>query len=248
MNLSGKVALVTGGSRGIGRGIALSLASEGADVAVNYVSNEAAATEVVETIMKMGRRAIKVKCDVSQPDQVDEMVDKVLQEFGKIDILINNAGISRVNLLENVSVDDWRTVIETNLSSAFYCTRAVVLKSMLANSKGRIINISSISGQIGEVGDSCYAAAKAGLMGLTKALAKELVRKGIIVNCVAPGYIETDMTASITEKHRERVIKQIPLRRFGEPEDIGSIVAYLCRDDVRYIVGQVIHVNGGLYM
>jgi 3-oxoacyl-[acyl-carrier protein] reductase len=245
--LQGKVALVTGASRGIGRAIALTLAEAGADVAVNYSGSEAAAGEVVQAIEAMGRKAIKIQADVASSAQVDDMMKHVLETFGKIDILVNNAGITRDNLIMRMKEDEFDQVIATNLKGVFNCVKAAT-RPMMKQRSGRIINISSVVGVLGNPGQVNYVAAKAGVIGLTKASARELASRGITVNAVAPGFIETDMTDKMPEGAREQMITQIPLSRLGQPEDIAKAVRFLASDDASYMTGQTIHVDGGMYM
>lgn len=247
MKLEGLCALVTGASRGIGREIALELARQGANVAVNYVGNEAKARETVEEIEKMGRKAFAVKADVSSADEVSEMVKKTIAEFGRLDILVNNAGITKDNLLMRMKEEEWDAVIDTNLKGVFLCTKAVT-RQMMKQRKGRIINIASIVGVSGNAGQANYVAAKAGVIGLTKTTARELASRGITVNAVAPGFISTDMTDQLSEEIKAGMLKQIPLGRFGEPGDVAKMVAFLASDDADYITGQTIHIDGGMVM
>jgi 3-oxoacyl-[acyl-carrier protein] reductase len=245
--LNGKVALVTGASRGIGRAIALHLAESGADVVVNYAGSEAAAQEVVEQITALGRKAVKVRADVSSSAEAEDMVKQTIEAFGKIDILVNNAGITRDNLIMRMKEEEFDQVIATNLKGVFNCIKAVT-RSMMKQRSGRIINISSVVGVMGNPGQANYVAAKAGVIGLTKATAKELATRNITVNAVAPGFIETDMTDKLTGDTREQLLKQIPLERLGQPEDIAKAVRFLASDDSSYMTGQTIHVDGGMYM
>jgi len=247
MNLQGKVALVTGASRGIGRAIAISLAEAGADVAVNYAGNEQAAIETAEAVRACGRQAITIKADVGEAQQVEDMVKQVLEQLGKLDILVNNAGITRDNLLMRMKEDEFDQVINTNLKGVFNCMKAVT-RSMMKQRSGRIINISSIVGVTGNPGQTNYVAAKAGVIGMTKSAAKELASRGITVNCVAPGFIETEMTDQLSADIREQLLRQIPLGRLGQPEDISRIVRLLASDDASYMTGQTIHIDGGMYM
>jgi 3-oxoacyl-[acyl-carrier protein] reductase len=247
MKLLGKVALVTGASRGIGREIALELAKEGANVAVNYAGSEARANEVVQEIQSLGREAFAVQCDVANGESVTEMVKKTIERWGSLDILVNNAGITRDNLLMRMKEEEWDDVINTNLKGVFLCTKAVT-RQMMKQKSGRIINISSVVGESGNPGQANYVAAKAGVIGLTKTSAKELAPRGITVNAVAPGFITTDMTDKLTDELKEGMLKMIPLAKFGEPKDIACAVTFLASDDSRYITGQTIHVNGGMVM
>lgn len=247
MKLEGKTALVTGASRGIGREIALELAREGANVAVNYAGSEAKAKEVVDEIIAMGRQAIAIQGDVANSESVQSMVKSVIEQFGSLDILVNNAGITRDNLLMRMKEDEWDQVIDTNLKGVFLCTKAVT-RQMMRQRWGRIINISSISGVSGNAGQANYSAAKSGVIALTKTTAKELAPRGITANCVAPGFIKTDMTDQLADDIKEEMLKNIPLAKFGEPEDIAKAVVFLASEDSRYITGQTIHVNGGMWM
>ncbi|GAB7388105.1 3-oxoacyl-[acyl-carrier-protein] reductase [Bacillaceae bacterium] len=245
--LTGKKALVTGASRGIGRAVALALAEAGADVAVNYAGNEASANEVVAQIQGMGREAIAVRANVADASQVQEMVEEVLDRFGRLDILVNNAGITRDNLLMRMKEEEWDEVVDTNLKGVFNCIKAVT-RPMMKQRAGRIINIASVVGVIGNPGQANYVAAKAGVIGLTKSVARELASRGITVNAVAPGFIETDMTAALPQEMKEALLAQIPLARFGRPEDVARVVAFLASDAAAYMTGQTIHVDGGMAM
>ncbi|GFZ83644.1 3-oxoacyl-[acyl-carrier-protein] reductase FabG [Paenibacillus marchantiophytorum] len=245
--LTGKVALVTGASRGIGRAIALHLAEHGADVAVNYAGSETAAGEVVAAIEAMGRKAVKLRADVSSFQEADNLVKQTLEIFGKIDILVNNAGITRDNLIMRMKEEEFDQVIATNLKGVFNCVKAVT-RPMMKQRFGRIINISSVVGVLGNPGQANYVAAKAGVIGLTKATARELSSRGITVNAVAPGFIETDMTDKLSAEMREHMLKQIPLERLGQPEEIAKVVRFLASDDASYMTGQTLHVDGGMYM
>ncbi|WP_414480312.1 3-oxoacyl-[acyl-carrier-protein] reductase [Caldicoprobacter sp.] len=247
MELEGKTALVTGASRGIGRAIALYLAELGAQVAVNYSSSEQRALEVVEAIKGKGGRAIAIKADVSNPQEVEAMFDRVLEEFGDLDILVNNAGITRDGLLIRMKQEDWDAVLDINLKGVYNCSKAAA-KIMVRRRKGKIINISSVVGVAGNAGQANYAAAKAGVIGFSKAIARELAPRNIQVNVVAPGFIETDMTAALPETIRQEMLKQIPLGRYGDPMDVAYVVGFLASDKSQYITGQVIHVDGGMIM
>jgi 3-oxoacyl-[acyl-carrier protein] reductase len=245
--LQGKVALVTGASRGIGRAIALELARQGANVAVNYAGSEAKAYEVVEEIKKMGKEAVAIQADVSSAEAVERMVKTVLEQFSRIDILVNNAGITRDNLLMRMKEEEWDQVINTNLKGVFHCIKAVT-RPMMKQRYGRIVNIASIVGISGNPGQANYVAAKAGVIGLTKTAARELASRNITVNAVAPGFITTDMTDSLSDELKAEMLKQIPLARFGEPEDVAKVVAFLVSDAASYMTGQTLHVDGGMVM
>jgi 3-oxoacyl-[acyl-carrier protein] reductase len=247
IELTGKSAVVTGGSRGIGRAIALRLAAQGADVAFSYRGNEAAARETASAIEDLGRRALPVQGDVTQPESADALVKSALEAFGKIDILVNNAGITRDDLLMRMSVEAFREVLETNLFGAFYATKAVT-RPMLKAKAGRIVNITSVSGQAGQMGQANYSAAKAGLIGLTKATARELASRGITCNAVAPGFVLTELTKDLPEALQAEIIARTPLGRFGTTEEIANAVAFLVSDDAAFITGQVLAVDGGLVM
>jgi NAD(P)-dependent dehydrogenase (short-subunit alcohol dehydrogenase family) len=278
-SLEGKVALVTGGSRGIGRAIALRLAEEGADVAINYQVNREQAEKVSKVIDQMGvlrnahqaftmvdemtqiedakkvsdlidslgRHSCIVGANVDDFEQVNRMRDEVVQQLGKIDILVNNAGIARDKSFVKMTPQMWSEVMSVNLDGAFYCTKAVI-EGMLERKYGRIVNISSVIGRIGNFGQANYAASKAGVIALTKTLAKEFATKGITVNAIAPGFIDTDMVKSVPKEILEKIIAQIPLGRLGKPTEVAGVVAYLVSDDANYITGQVIDINGGLYV
>ena len=247
MMLEGKTALVTGASRGIGKAIALRLAKEGANIAINFAGNVAAAEEVKAAIEADGGKAILVQADVSDSAAVDAMVKTVVDTFGGIDILVNNAGITRDGLLMRMKEEDWDAVLNTNLKSIFLCTKAVS-KLMMKKRSGRIVNMSSVVGVNGNAGQANYSAAKAGAIGFTKSMAKELAGRCITVNAIAPGFIQTDMTAVLPEAVKESMAKSIPLGRLGAPEDIAGTVLFLVSDCASYITGQVINVDGGMVM
>ncbi|BAY19247.1 3-oxoacyl-[acyl-carrier protein] reductase [Nostoc sp. HK-01] len=245
-SLKGKVAIVTGGSRGIGKAIALELAKYGASVAVNYASSSTAADEVVTDITAVGGQAIALQADVSQADQVEALINATTEKFGRVDILVNNAGITRDTLLLRMKPEEWQAVIDLNLTGVFLCTRAVS-KIMLKQRFGRIINIASVAGQMGNPGQANYSAAKAGVIGFTKTVAKELATRGITVNAVAPGFITTDMTSNLS--NTEEILKFIPLGRYGQPEEVAGMVRFLAADAAaNYITGQVFNVDGGMVM
>ncbi len=247
MSLSGKVAVVTGGSRGIGKAICLRLAEMGAKVVVNYVSQPDAAQETVRAIQAKNGQAVIAQFNVANDAEVQEAFKKILDDNGHIDILVNNAGITRDGLLLKMKEEQWDQVLDTNLKGAFNCSRAVA-RAMMKQRWGRIINISSVVGFAGNAGQANYAAAKAGMVGLTKSVAKELASRGVTVNGVAPGYIVTDMTSGLTEEITEKIKSEIPMGSLGEAEDVAAAVAYLASDDARYVTGQFIHVNGGMFM
>ncbi|MGO4347935.1 3-oxoacyl-[acyl-carrier-protein] reductase [Paenibacillus sp. MCAF9] len=246
-SLEGRKALVTGASRGIGRSIAIALAEAGADVAINYSGSEAAAVETAQAVEALGRRAIVIKANVGKVDEFDAMVKEVIEQFGAVDILVNNAGITRDNLIMRMKEDEFDQVIETNLKGVFNGIKAVT-RSMMKQRSGRIINISSVVGVLGNPGQANYVAAKAGVIGLTKASARELASRGITVNCVAPGFIQTEMTDKLPEEMRQSLSGQIPLARLGDPSDIANAVRFLASDASAYMTGQTIHVDGGMYM
>ena len=247
MQIEGKVAFVTGASRGIGRAIALTLAEAGADVAVNYAGNAAAAEEVAAGIRKMGRRALILQGDVSQTEAAAAMLDAVVAEFGRCDILVNNAGITRDGLLMRMKEEDWDAVLNTNLKGVVNCTKAA-LKYMMKQRSGKIVNIASVVGIMGNAGQANYAAAKAGCIGFTKSVAKEVASRGITVNAVAPGLIATDMTSVLPDKVIEEMAAGIPLKRAGQPVDVAKAVLFLVSDDAAYITGQTLNVDGGMVM
>ncbi|MTH52710.1 3-oxoacyl-[acyl-carrier-protein] reductase [Bacillus mangrovi] len=245
--LGGKTALVTGASRGIGRAVAIDLAKNGANVAVNFAGNEDKANETAEEIRALGREAIVIKADVSDAEAVKEMIEQVISRFGSLDILVNNAGITKDNLLMRMKENEWDAVVDTNLKGVFLCTKAAT-RQMMKQRAGRIINITSIVGQTGNAGQANYVAAKAGVIGLTKTSAMELAARNITVNAVAPGFISTDMTGKLTEDIKDAMLKQIPLGAFGEGQDIADAVTFLASEKSRYITGQTLHVNGGMHM
>ena len=247
-DLTGKVALVTGGGRGLGRAIALALARQGADVAVNYRSNADSAAEVVAEIKAMGRGAIPVQGDTSAGREAcDAIVKAAIDEFGKIDILVNNAGITRDNLMMRMDEEEWESVLDTNLSGPFWMTRAIA-RPMLKARSGRIINMSSVAGRMGNVGQANYASAKAGLIGLTKSVARELASRGITCNAIAPGLIETELTADVPQAARDFVLNSTPLGYIGSVEDVAAAAVYFASDESRYVTGQVLGVDGGMMM
>ncbi|WP_413168355.1 3-oxoacyl-[acyl-carrier-protein] reductase [Capilliphycus salinus ALCB114379] len=245
-HLKEQVAIITGASRGIGRAIAIALAGQGAKIVVNYASSSGAADELVGEITNAGGEAIALQADVSQADQVDKLIETVMEKWGRIDILVNNAGITRDTLLLRMKPEEWQAVIDLNLTGVFLCTRAVS-KIMLKKRSGRIINIASVAGQMGNPGQANYSAAKAGVIGFTKTVAKELASRGVTVNAVAPGFIQTDMTKDL--KNTEDILKFIPLGRYGQPEEVAGMVRFLAADPAAaYITGQVFNVDGGMVM
>ncbi len=247
MNLKGKVALVTGGSRGIGRAICMRLAAMGAFVYINYVSRPDAAEETKKRILEIGGAAEIIGFDIADGEKVPTALKTIITEAGSIDILINNAGITRDGLIARMKEADWDAVLTTNLKGSFLCSKAAS-KAMMKKRWGRIVNVTSVIGFSGNAGQANYAAAKAGLVGLGKSLAREYASRNITVNCVAPGYVQTDMTDSLSDDAKKTIQSEIPLGTLGTVEDIASAVAFLVSDDARYITGQTIHVNGGMYM
>lgn len=245
--LQGKTALVTGASRGIGKAIALSLAEAGADVMINYAGSKAAAEETAEEIRKLGRKAETFQANVADPGQAEAMIKHAFDSFGKLDILVNNAGIARDNLLIRMKEEEWDEVIDVNLKGVYNCLRAVA-RPMMKQRAGTIINISSVVGVIGNMGQVNYAAAKAGVIGMTKSAARELAARGITVNCVAPGYIETDMTDKLSDDVKKAMLGHIPLSRMGQAREVANVVRFLASDAASYMTGQTLHVDGGMYM
>jgi len=245
--LNGKVALVTGASRGIGKAIALQLAEAGADIIVNYAGSEGAAADTVAKIKELGRNAIMVKANVANSDEVENMFKAGLDQFGHIDILVNNAGITRDNLIMRMKEEEWDDVISTNLKGVFNCIKAAT-RPMMKQRFGRIINITSVVGVLGNPGQANYVAAKAGVIGLTKTTARELASRNITVNAVAPGFIDTEMTAGLPDELKAGMLGQIPLGRLGQPEEIAKVVTFLASDAASYMTGQTLHVDGGMYM
>ncbi len=243
--LKGKVAIVTGASRGIGRGIAEELAMQGATVVINYNGSEERAKDVLDTIEAKGGNGSIYQCNVSDFTACEQFFQDVIQKYGKIDILVNNAGITRDGLIMRMSEADYDQVLDTNLKGTFNCIR-FVMRQMMKQRAGRIINISSVSGVLGNAGQANYSASKAGVIGLTKATAREVASRGITVNAIAPGFIETEMTEVLSDTVKEIAVKQIPLGTFGQVEDIANMVTYLASDKAKYITGQVIHIDGGM--
>lgn len=241
------VALVTGGSRGIGYAIAIELAKRGFCIAVNNDMRPQEGLEVVNEIKRMGQRVMYIQADISDPTQVEKMVEKAINEFGRIDVLINNAGIIEDNRLENMDLDSWNRVISVNLTGTFNCTKTVI-KYMKRQGGGKIINIASVVGEIGNIGQSNYAASKGGVIAFTKTVAKEYAKNGININAVAPGFIKTKMLENIPEKVMQKILAQIPFGRLGEAEEVAKLVCFLASDDAKYITGQIFNINGGLYM
>jgi 3-oxoacyl-[acyl-carrier protein] reductase len=242
-----RVALVTGSSRGVGKEIALEFARQGADVAINYLTSSEQAGEVEKAIIELGRETVKIQADVSDITQVDQMVSQVLDKFGKVDFLINNAGTFNNSKLRNMDAKIWDEVISVNLNGTFNCTRAII-EHMIGQGYGKVINMTSIVGQVGGSGGSNYAAAKSGIIGFTKSIAQEVASKGITVNAISLGYIDTGMTKRLRVELQEDVLRRIPMKRFGETREVAGAILFLCSDDASYITGQVLNINGGLYM
>lgn len=247
MSLKKKVALVTGGSGGIGRAMALELSKEGVDIAINYMGNRERALEVVRDLEKNGVKAIAIKADVTKVEEVDRMFKTIEDSLGKVDILVNNAGITRDGLLIRMKEEDWEDVMDTNLKGVFLCTKRAA-RPMMKKRYGKIINISSVVGVSGNIGQGNYSASKAGIIGFTKSMAKELASRGIRVNAVAPGFIETEMTDVLKDEVKVAMKEQIPLKEFGNTEDIANLVVFLASDKSDYITGQVINIDGGMVM
>lgn len=247
MMLENRIALVTGAGRGIGRAIALKLASEGAMVIVNYNGSESRARKVVTQIQEQGGKAAAIQCNVADFSSCGQMMETIIKDYGRLDILVNNAGITKDNLLMKMSEEEFDQVIDINLKGAFNCMKHVS-RQMVKQRQGRIINISSVSGVSGNAGQVNYSASKAGIIGMTKTAAREMAARGITVNAIAPGFIQTEMTDILSDKIKESILEKIPMRQFGQPEDIGEMVLFLASDKARYITGQVICVDGGMVM
>jgi 3-oxoacyl-[acyl-carrier protein] reductase len=247
MDFSGQSVIVTGASRGIGKAIAIAFAKAGADVAFTYASNEAAATEVKQEIEALGRKALAIKADAASADAATMVVDETTKAFGKIDVLVNNAGVTKDTLLMRMSEADWDTVLDTNLKGVFLLTKAVI-RPMMSAKKGKIITISSVVGLVGNPGQANYCASKAGVIGFSKSLAKEVGSRGITVNVIAPGYIETDMTGKLNEDQTKAIMDMVPLKRMGKSEDIANTALFLASDAASYITGETIRVDGGMAM
>jgi 3-oxoacyl-[acyl-carrier protein] reductase len=247
MELEGKVAIVTGASRGIGRAIAENLGEAGADIVAVYQRNRAKVDELTQQLASLGRTCVPVQADVSQETEVEALVQQTIEQFGRVDVLINNAGITRDMLLMRMKTEDWAQVMDVNLTGMFYCLKAVT-RPMLKQRSGKIVFITSVIGVTGNAGQANYAASKAGVIGLMKSAAQEFASRGILVNAVAPGFIQTDMTEGLSEKVKTAILDKVPLHRMGRPEEVADAVRFLASDRASYITGQVIHINGGLYM
>ncbi len=247
MDLQDKIAVVTGGSRGIGRAVSIRLAAMGATVVVNYVSRPDAAEETIAAIKEQGGKGAVIKFDVADGKEVQAAFKQILEDHGRIDILVNNAGITRDGLLVKMKDEAWDAVLDTNLKGVFNCIKAVS-RPMMKQRGGRIVSITSVIGFAGNAGQANYAAAKAGIVGLTRSIARELAPRGITVNGVAPGYIETDMTAGLSQEVTDKILSEIPLKSLGSVEDVAAAVSYLASDEAKYVTGQFIHVNGGMFM
>jgi len=246
LELAGKVALVTGGAQGIGRSVALLLGRNGADIVISDINLEKA-EETANEVQAIGRKAMAMKVNVANLGEVERMVEAIIEKFGKIDILVNNAGIARDKLILRMTEEDWDAVLDVNLKGTFNCTKAVV-RYMSKQKSGKIVNIASVSGEMGNVGQTNYSASKAGVIGLTKTIAREFAQRGINVNAIAPGYIQTPMTDGLPEKVKEELRRLIPMERLGQPEDVAQAVLFLVSEASSYITGQVLNVNGGIYM
>ncbi|MGI8909635.1 MAG: 3-oxoacyl-[acyl-carrier-protein] reductase [Rubrobacteraceae bacterium] len=244
---AGRVAVVTGGGRGIGRAIAVRLAHEGADVAISYRSNDDTADETAKLVREAGMRCETFRGDVASPEDVEALFRGVDEAFGRVDILVNNAGVTRDNLMMRMKEEEFDEVLRTNLKGTYLCTRAV-LRKMVRARWGRILNVSSVVGLVGNAGQANYAASKAGLIGFTKSVAREVAQRGITANSVAPGYVETELTGSLPDKVKEQILAQVPMGRFGEPEEISEVVAFLAGEGAGYVTGQTITVDGGMVM
>ncbi len=242
-----RVVVITGGSKGIGRAIALKFAEEDAKIVIFYCHDEAASYETLSLLKEKGIEAKSYKVDVSDKRLVDEVFKEIFSLFNRVDVLVNNAGITKDSLLVRMKEEDWDSVLDVNLKGVYNCTHAV-LRNMIKQRRGWIVNITSVVGQVGNIGQANYAASKAGIMGFTKSIAKEVAMRGIMVNAVAPGLIDTEMTAKIPERVKQEILKQIPLGRFGSPEEVAEVVYWLCSKGASYVTGQIIHVNGGMYM
>ncbi|MDQ0350589.1 3-oxoacyl-[acyl-carrier protein] reductase [Alkalibacillus filiformis] len=245
--LEGKAALVTGASRGIGKAIAIELAKQGADVVVNYAGSKDKAEAVVDEIKQLGRDAFAVQANVSNAEEVKDLIKQTVDHFGSLDILVNNAGITRDNLLMRMKEEEFDEVIDTNLKGVFNCIKGVT-RQMMKQRSGKIVNVASIVGVTGNPGQANYVAAKSGVIGMTKSVAKELAARHVNVNAVAPGFIATDMTDELSDEAKQQMYDLIPLDRLGDPEDVAKVVRFLASDDANYMTGQTIHVDGGMVM